>query len=74
MATLSELPFFIFGLKSIPVEEPVVEEIKEEPVVVNIDMTETNELLKDLISAVNKLGNIEMQNLEYLKELRDLMK
>lgn len=38
------------------------------------DINEIKDLLKELITTINKLGNIEMQNMEYLKELRDLMK
>ena len=50
-----------------PVQEPVQEVVQfdQQPIIDKID---------ELIMTVNKLGNISMQNMEYMKQLRDLMK
>ena len=54
-------------------EEPI-KEVVETVVANNVDLQPVMAKLDELIMAINKLGNIEMQNMEYMKQLRDLMK
>ena len=57
-------------------EEIVTEEEinANDPIVANYDLTPVLVKLDELIVTINKLGNIEMQNMEYLKQVRDLLK
>lgn len=50
--------------------QPIIEKLEEN----KLDIQPLLNKFDELITTINRLGNIEMQNMEYLKQLRDLMK
>lgn len=56
-------------------EPEVKEEVpKSEEPTIEIDTKEIIDKINELVYVVNKLGNIQMQNMEYLKEIKDKLK
>ena len=72
LLTIYGLPEGSFLKEDKAVVEKPVEEVKTETP--TVDLTEITNEIKDLQSSINKLGNIMMQMLEYVGDIRKELK